>query len=172
MTTFDIDATAVLDLAAQKLADEIGSQVTISEKVDRIIAQRIDEAMKTIVNGKIDQIIDAQLEKMLNQTIQPVSIWGDKVGEPTTIASALSERAKEFWNTKVDSNGKVIAKDSYYFREAKTRAEYMLGKYVADEFAGLVKTHATGILAALKDKLREDAHASIDKHLNELIRVK
>lgn len=171
MTTFDIDAAAVLDLAAQKLADEIGDATRITEQVNRLLTQRIEEAMKAVVITKIDQIIDAQLEKMLNQTIQPVNIWGDKVGEPTTIANALSDRAKEFWNTKVDKNGKVVT-DSWAAREAKTRAEYMLGKIVTDEFAALVKTHAAEILSVMKERLRADAHAAIDKHLNELIKVK
>jgi urocanate hydratase len=173
MADITISHEAIADLAAQKLADEIAGEFSISEHVNTEINRRIEVAFGKLIPKKIDEAISGALEKAMSQSINPVDIWGDPVGEATSIREQLGQRAKKFWETMVDHEGKPAKSESYYgMSRAVSRAEWMLGKIVAEEFATQVRQNAINILGAFKDKLSENAKAAIDKHLDELIRVK
>lgn len=173
MTQIEFDQAQLLDLAAQKLADGYRDEGELYDRADSIIRKRIDDLFKEKINDLVDAALTSKLEEVMNQTIQPVDIFGDKTGEPTTIKGALVDKAKDFWNTKVDSNGKPIDKERYYSRNStKTRAEWLLGRIVSEEFASQVKANATQITGAFKEAMAKDAHDMIDKHINALIKTK
>lgn len=170
-TTFEIKPEDVLNLAAQKLADNVSDSSEIFESANRLIRERVDAAMKETINRKIDAILNGALDEMMSQVISPVNVWGEKTGEPTTIRDTLNAKAKEFWATLVDSNGAAVKPDSWS-RNGKPRAEWLIGKVLQDEFMSLVKNNTAEILVAMKEKLRADALASVNRHLDELIKVK
>lgn len=172
MTTFTVNPEDVAKLAAEKLADEVGNEHDFLEMANKIIRARIDEMFVSKISAQIDQALAVRLEEAMNQTIHPVNIWGEKLGEQTSIRDQLNARAKEFWNTPVDSSGKPTQGERYNHATPKTRAEWMLGKIVSDEFATHVKENAVNILAVFKEKIRADGHAALDKHIDELVRIK
>lgn len=168
---FKVDQEAVLDLAAQKVADEYGDLGEIEGRVDRLVRERVETVIGKTVDERIEAVLNGALADMLDQTIQPVDVFGDKTGEATTIRATLGERAKDFWNTKVDQNGKPAERNSYGFSSARTRAEWMLGNIVSDEFMNQIRQNAASIADAFKEAMRKDAHALVDKHINALIKT-
>lgn len=171
-TTFTVSNEEIARLAAEKLAASVGDEHDFAATADTIIRERIDALFKSTINQQVETALAAKLEEVMHQAIQPVDIWGEKIGEPTTIRDALNTRAKEFWNTLVDASGNT-AKVDYYNRDRfKTRAEWMLGKIVSEKFSEEVKQNAVNILAVFKEKIRADGHAALDKHIDELVRIK
>jgi len=162
----------VIERAAEKIADEAAGREYVGDSVTRIIQQRIDTEVKARLVDRIEALLAETLERLLNDAIRPVDIWGDPVGAPTTIKAELGARAKDYWLTKVDNGGKPMDRNSYGFQTAKTRAEWMLGRVVSEQFADEVKQNAVNILAVFKEKIRADGHAALDKHLDEIVRVK
>lgn len=159
----------VLDRAAQKLADDAarGEYIVprVQVKIDELIAKVIAEKL----TSRIDEVLTSTLEEQLNTVVTPVDIFGERVGEPTTIRETLSARAKNFWDTKVDSRGKPTNGHSYH-NKTQTRAEFLIGQMVSENFLNEIKTNATAIAATLKETIRKDAHEMIDKHINSLVR--
>ncbi|MEM8791073.1 MAG: hypothetical protein AAGE80_05615 [Pseudomonadota bacterium] len=168
----NIDQEDLLSMAAEKLADEYADHASIGQMLQSKIRERVDDAIKTTIDDRVEAALNAALSETLDQTIQPVDVFGEKTGEPTTLRATLSQRAKDFWSTKVDRNGKPVGNDTWGSREAKTRAEWMLGKIVSDEFASQVRENAVEIAATFKEAMRKDAHAMIDKHIDGLIKAK
>ena len=159
----------VLDRAARMVADEAHRE-DLNEYVKTEIRKRIESAFTTTLNTQVDTLLSETLQKMIDTVVQPVDIWGDKVGEPTTIRTTLMEKARDFWLTKVDQTGKPNT-TSYSSTTLKTRAEWMIGNVVASEFAEHVKLHMTTILEALKVGLRQDALRMVNAHLDNLIKT-
>jgi hypothetical protein len=172
MTTFTVNPEEIANLAAEKLADEVADKRDIAAMASKIILARIDEMFASTIKLQIDVALSARLEEAMTQTINPVNIWGEPIGEQTSIRDQLNARAKEFWTTPVDSSGNAAKPDQYAHAKQKTRAEWMLGKIVSEKFAEEVKQNAVNILAIFKEKIRADGHAALDKHLDELVRVK
>lgn len=169
----DVNREELLELAANKLANEYVDEDSLSEKVRRKVDDKLDSLFKDRIEGLIDQALSNRLETVMQQTITPVDIFGDRKGEPTTIREVLSDRAKEFWNTQVTEDGKVPKERNYYSsQKLKTRAEWMLGKVVSETFADEVKANATAILTEFREQLRKDLHANVDKHLDGMVNTK
>lgn len=165
-----IDNDALLQMAAQKIADEYADMDAVGDTVRRMIRERVDAACGKSLDDQVESALNSALSSMLDQSIQPVDIFGKPTGEATTIRGTLVSRSKDFWGTKVDASGNPM-KDEWGQRNAKTRAEWMLGRIVTDEFSAQVKANAAHIASALKDAMRADAHAMIDKHLDALIKT-
>lgn len=167
---FDLNRDEVLELAASKIVDDYANQDGLYDKIRKEISSRLDKLFKERVDSLLDQLLSDKLEEVMRTTITPVDIFGDKVGEPTTIRESLTEKAKEFWNTQVTEDGKVPKESNYYSsRKLKTRAEYMLGKVISETFADEVKANATAILKDFKENLRTDLHKNIDRHLDNIV---
>lgn len=170
---FQIDQQALLDLAAEKLADQYADFESIGCNVDALIRERVDKAVGSLIEERVEAALNAALEKTLNESVQPVNIFGEKVGEPTSIKATLVERAADFWNTKVKADGRPFGKgDTWGRKEAKTRAEWMLGRIVSDEFMAQVRANSVEIAETFKAAMREDAHALVDRHLDAIINPK
>lgn len=168
---FKIDQDKLLEMAADTIVDQYCDNERIGEMVEAKITGRINKLFADGLSDKIEALLEKELQACLDATIQPVDIFGDKIGTPTTIRTELHNRARNFWETKVDASGKPAKRDSWSTREDKTRAEWMIGKMVSDEFAAQVRANTTTIAEALKEAMRKDAHAMIDKHIEGLIKT-
>jgi len=163
----------ILERAARKLADDAASSGYVGDRVGRLIDKRVDEAIGAKITSKIDDLLNDRLESMLTQPIQPVDIYGQAAGQPISIRDTLNEKSKDFWSKLVDKSGKELSSSSGYYDKqgAKTRAEWMVGKFVSEAFIDLVKQNAVNIIGAMKEQLRDEAVASVDKHLDALVKV-
>lgn len=164
---FGITREEILELAAQKLADDAAGEEYIGERVSRLIDERIKTAIGEKMLNKVDTFLAAEMEKILRETITPVNIWGERDGEPTTLRDALAERARVFWDVKVDKDGQATA--SYY---GTPRHQQLLKQLLNEEFTNAVRTNATEIVAAFRDAVKADSARIVNEHIDKLISVK
>lgn len=163
---FGITREEVLNLAAQKLVDAYGGDPDLSETAERMIREKVTEAFANRLNRRIDEFLTAEMAKLLGQEIVPVNIWGDREGTPTTIRAELAKRARDFWNVRVDKDGR---ESSYGGSE---RSKVLMGQILKDEFSNAVKENAEVIIAEFKSALKVDATKLVTEHIDKLITVK
>lgn len=167
---FNITREELLNLAAQKLADQAQDESELIEMANKLVREKVEKALAQSVLASVDKFLADEMEKILSQTICPVDVWGDRTGAPTTLRATLHERAKAYWAENVDGEGKLVTNS--WSSSGKPRAEWLMCKVAGKEFEGVVKQNIVNIIGALKDAVRDDMKANVDKYLNELIKVK
>lgn len=155
----------VLERAAEIMADRAAREEYIGDSVAKLIKDRVDKAVSAAIPAKIDAVLSVELERYLSTTYTPVDMWGEATGKPTTLRGSLHEQAQRFWEQKVDKSGKP---SSY---GGEPRYAWMFKEIVAEDFQKAVAQNVTNIVGALKDALRDNARAAIDKHIDTIIRV-
>lgn len=172
MNTLELGITAealraqIVELAATKLVDEIIGNHDIPDRVDQMLLDRIEAATSKGLAERIEATLSAEMEKILRETITPVDIWGERTGEPTTIRDALAKRSREFWDLKVDKDGKP----STY--GGRPRHEHLMSRLLNEEFTAAIKENATAIVAGFKTAVSADAGRLLAEHIDKLITVK
>ena len=155
---------AVIEKCVSEIMD--GHDGSIASIVREKIRERIDDRVASCMNDKIDALLNDAMRETLNESIIPVNMWGEKVGEPTTIKAAIHERARSFWESKVNSKGV----ETIY--GGKPRWEHLLGEELRGAFADAIKQDMVNIAGALKDAVRKDFYGAVDKGLNDIFKIK
>ncbi len=163
--TFGITREDVLNLAAQKLVEAYCGDPDLSETAERIVRDKINEVFAKRLNQTIDEALQREMEKILGQEIMPVDIWGERTGNPTTIRAQLALKAKQFWEIRVDNDGREM---SY----GTPRSEILMKKILKDEFTKAIKENADVILAEFKTAIKADATRIVSDHIDKLITLK
>ena len=160
---YEITKEELLNLAAQKLADDF-SHVDVESLVNKMIKERVDEAFKNRLNKAIDDFLQSELDKLVDTKITAVDIWGNPIGKPTTIRESLVAKSKDYWDQKVNGEGKPTTYGG------ETRATWIINKIVAKEFEDAVKANISGIIQGFKESLRADATKKLDEYIKTLIK--
>jgi hypothetical protein len=163
---FGIKPEDILELAAQKLADEFADKYQISQRAYELIEARVEGISTKNLVQKIDDLLTAEMDRILKAEIIPLDMWGEKAGQPTTIRDQIAERARKFWDEKVDKDGKLTTYGG------QPRHEHMMRQIVSDEFDKAIKQNVVEIIAGMKDAMRAHAHKVADEYLDKLIAVK
>lgn len=163
---FGITREELLELAAQKLADEYASSDNLEKSIWDKINPRIEKLFSERINSGVTTTLTAEIEKLMGQELVPVNMWGEREGSPTTIRATLAKRAKTFWDEKVDADGRT----STY--GGQPRHQWLFSKVVNDEFEKVIKQNITNIVGAFKDALTVDAAKVTAAHIESLIKVK
>lgn len=164
---FGITREEILDLAAQKLANEFADQESLENRISKLINQKVEEASKSRIIPAVDAALKAEMDTLLNKEIVPIDIWGQKAGEPTTVRAAFIEHARNYWDAKVDNEGKP---STYY--QAKPRHQYFFEKIAGEQFSKAVEQNIVNLVGAFKDSLKADVAAQMSNHIDTLIKVK
>lgn len=165
-----IDQDAVIELAAQKIADAVmydGNDIASIAKKE--INARIDEIFLERASVEIDAAISQAINGALDREYQRVNSWGEKEGQATTIRKELLKIADGYWGQKVDARTGKAAENSY---NSVARAEFVMGQICGEKFTEQMKQAAISTTAALKDGFRAQMAGHVDKLLDELFRVK
>ena len=158
-----ITSEDILERAAQKLADDVADFDHTQSRVDEIVSNRINKIIEEKLESRIEQVLSDAMSNILDEEVTPRNIWGEKQGEPTTIRAALSERAKEFWNVKVDAKGKPTGAYG-----GKPRHEWMMQESVKKEFDNAIKQNINEIVAGFKEAMRKDAGEWLGKYIQNI----
>lgn len=161
---FGITKEEVLNLAAQKLADACADNEELESIAKEEIRLRVTEHLNSSLNRKMDEFLTAEMTALIQKEIIPVDVFGDKCGNPTTIRAALMERARIFWEVKVDREGKM----EHY--GGTPRHEHLMRKILDEEFAKAVKDNATVIVAEFKKAITADCTRIVKEHIDKLIK--
>lgn len=164
--TIDLAAVeeAVVERAVDRFFDEhfdFGS--TLKAAVDK----RLNDLFAEKADAAIGAAVEAALDDGFNREFVRVTPWGEKQGQPTTIRRELELMLANFWQQKVDRNGKPS--DGY---NSITRAEYQMTRIAGDDFIKNLEQHLIGSAAAFKDGLRNELRGRVDQMLGNLFHVK
>ncbi len=162
---FGITREEVLELAAKKLADDYGDGEDLERRAYSTITKRIEELIASGIKGRIDAFLDAEMTKIVSQEIVPVNIWGQREGAPTTIRAELAKRAQEFWNLKVNKDGR----EDFYGGEE--RSKRLMKQMMIETFSAAVKENIDQIVLEFKAALKTDAAKMATEHINTLINI-
>jgi len=165
---FNITREEILNLAATKLADQYADDSDLGDIARKEINARIEKLVKEKLNACVDSALSEEMERILSKEIIPVDIFGDKVGDPTTIRAAIAVRARDYWMEKVDEKGKPDPRGW----GTHPRHEFLFKRIAGEEFDKVVKQNMVDLVGAFKDAMRADAQKRCDEYLNELIKVK
>lgn len=166
LSTLGITKDDVLNLAAQRLVEAYAPEHDVAEMVDAEIKRRVREHVEKRLERAIDATLNAAMEKILGDEIIPCTIWGERTGKPTTIRAALADKARDFWDVRVERDGRITTYGG------KPRHEYLMEQILKDKFAEAVKENATTIIAAFKAAVTADAQKMVAEHINKLIVVR
>lgn len=161
---FGITRDEILNLAAQKVADEYPDNGDIEEMVRKQLRDRVEQVVNETVLKKIDAFLTEEMTKIVSQEIAPLTIWGERIGKPTTIKNVLSERARVFWETKVNAQG---SEESY---GGTARSTHLMTQIVDEQFKKAIKENLTEIVGAFKEAIKKDAVELTKKHIDSLIK--
>lgn len=153
-------------IVQQAVDDILSGDHAVHEMVRSEINKRITAELNKNLNKGIEKTLNGILEAALDSEVNPVNIWGEREGEPTTIRAALHKRAQGWWQEKVNSKGE---KETY---GGKPRHEYVLSMIAAKEFDSAIKQNMVNMAGALKDAVRKDFYNQVDEHLNKFFKVK
>jgi len=177
MIDINIDPKDVLELAAQKVADNVLSQyedlyeivtTRIKEEINSVITKEVRQSMTEVV----DKTLADELQKVLSQEIVPVDMWGERVGEPTTIKEQLHKRALVYWEERVekDNNNRGHYRVTSY--GGQPRHKIVFQDVAQEAFDAAIKENVNEMVKAFRDAVRKDACAVVTENIDKIINNK
>lgn len=156
---------AIVEEAASKLI----SDGDLWNQASRAFEARVAKLWSETVEARIQAAVDDAITKGFERGYCKVDSFGRPVGQPTTIGAELERMIDGYWNTHVGSDGKPTT--SHYNNPA-TRAEWLMTKLCADDFAGRMKDHVINVGGALKDGFRKELNATVNRLLSDVFHVR
>jgi len=165
----EIDKTRIEDAIINQVAAEFVNEENLSTRIRDEVNKRIDRLFKDKAEAQIGEAINEAIRSGFDREYCRVNSWGEREGSPTTIRKELEKAIGDYWNTKVDRNGKP---DTGYGDNKLTRAEWVMAQMVAADFKDTMKQHVVNITAHLKDGLRDELHKTVNQLLSGTFHVK
>ena len=167
-TPFEITREEVLELAANKLVQNTyDNDSGIIDRAEEILRSKVNDLFAEMpIKRKVDEALQEEINKLLGQEINPVNIYGEREGKPTTLRAILQDRAKVFWETNVDRDGKT----SCYGGEP--RSTQMMKAFLDEAFKNALKANVDLVLVEFKKALMADAVKLVTEHIDKFIKVK
>jgi hypothetical protein len=137
----------------RQTGEETWEDIPLHTTVDKKIKQSIDglmESMKVQINGRIDEILANEISRIFSGPFQQVNTYGEPVGELTTVREMIMNFAKNYWNDRVDSNGKPAGQ---YVQKAMTRAEFQAKAVIDETYKTLLSTSVTSMMEEIKKEI-------------------
>lgn len=170
----NIDPKDVLNLAAQKVADAVLGEHpdlydTVSSRIEQEISAIVTDEMRESMIAAVDKKLAEETEKILQQEIVPVDIWGEGKGEPTTIREQLHKRALEYWEERVepDRNNRGRYRKTTY--GGQPRHKLVFQDVARSAFEQAIQENVTEMVRAFRDAMRKDAYEAINKRINDIV---
>lgn len=163
---FGITREEILNLAAQKLVDAYCGEPDLEDIATRMIRENVTNLVATKLTKRIDDFLVDEMKKLLDQEIVPVDIWGEREGNPTTIRAQLAKRARDFWDVRVNSDGR----EEHY--GGQPRSKVLLAECLKEEFTKAIKANVDIIVTELNNSLKADATKLITEHIDKLITLR
>lgn len=170
----NIDPKDVMELAAQKIADAVLSKYDdlhdyAEKRIEKLISSTVTDEMRNSMVATIDQKLAEETEKILQQKIVPVDIWGEATGEPATIREQLHKRALEYWEERMepDSNNRGRYRKSSYGGTPRHKLVYQDIAKAAFEEA--IKANVSEMVKAFRDAMRKDAYKVVSERIDKII---
>lgn len=170
----NIDPKDVIELAAEKVAKAILAEhddlyETVSSRIEAEINSVITDEMRASMTETIDAKLAEETERVLQQKIVPVDIWGEAKGEPSTIREQLHKRALEYWEERVEPDRNNSGRYRVTSYGGEPRHKVVFKDIAKDAFEQAMKANVTEMVKAFRDAMRKDAYAVVSKHIDDII---
>lgn len=163
-TPFNITREEVLELAANKLADQYDGESLYAYAKQRI-DQLIKETVETQIKERVESFLLEEMTRIVNAEIYPLDMFGERAGKPTSLKQVLAEQVKEFWNVKVNKDGK----SEYY--GGRPRYQVVGEQMMQSAFNEALKDSASIVTAEFKKALVAGLQTQVAESVNKLIKV-
>lgn len=166
----NINEQELKEAIAQKAADEIlRSDDDLTSMVSREVKSRLDVIFIDRADKQIQAAIDHAVQTAFDREYQRVTSWGEADGPKTSIRAQIDKVITGYWSEQVNAK---TGKPNDGYGDKVTRAEFLVTQMCAKDFSEQMRKDATNITGALKDGLRNQLAAVMDKMLSELFHVK
>lgn len=165
----ELDKTRIEDAIIDQVATEFVNEENFSMRIRNEVGKRIDQMFKDKAEAQIGEAINEAIRNGFDREYCRVNSWGEREGNVTTIRKELEKAIGDYWNTKVDRNGKP---DTGYGDNKLTRAEWVMAQMVAADFKDTMQQHVVNLTGSLKDGLRDELHKTVNQLLSGTFHVK
>lgn len=163
-----LDQTRIEDAIIAEVADKLMGSDDLYGRAKKAVEEKINRLWKEEAEARVRSEVEAAITAGFEREYQKTDAFGQKVGATTTIRAELERLIGGYWNERVGSDGKPTS-SSY---NTVTRAEWMMTKLCADDFAGQMKVHVINVGGALKDAFRKELHSTVNRMLSEVFHVR
>lgn len=154
--------TAGYEQTGHESWEELPLSEVVDKKIETAIGKLVDR-LKDQIEKQIDKIMAQKIEEVFNAPFQRTNQWGDKIGEPTTIRDMVANEAINYWNQKVDDDGKTSK-----YNSKQTMAEYhakqVVKKVYDTELAAAVEVMIKDFRAKIPDTIGEIMAKTVVKY--------
>jgi hypothetical protein len=164
----EINKSRIEDGIIDQVASEFVNEENLSASIRDEVNKRIDRLFKDKADAQIADAINEAIRNGFDREYCRVNSWGEKEGNKTTIRKELERLIGDYWNTKVERDGKPAS----YGDNKLTRAEWVMAQMVAADFKDTMKQHVVNVAAGLKDGLRDELHKTVNQLLTGVFHVK
>lgn len=153
----------------RQTGEESWEDIPLSSVVDKKITDAIGnliESMKKTIQERIETIMTQEVEKVFTLPFQPVTQWGEKKGELTTIRDLIAKEASDYWNKEVDERGNPNNK--YGSREIRAVyfARQVMTDYYNKELVKTVKDMAVELKKRIPETIGKEIAKTVTTHLD------
>lgn len=169
----NIDIEKVGELVAQQVSNEVFN--AYHDGWSQRIIERVNDRIDALINATATETINARVAKITEDAFfapyQPVSPFGQPVGEVTTIAASLEKATRDYWLQKVDHKG-VPKEGPSYGEKLVSRADWFVAKAMSQSIEETIdKDLIVTIAAKVKDTVRAELRYKVDTILGDIFRV-
>jgi len=125
-----------------------------------------EEARKAIVTAT-EERVPALVDEVMAGEFQPMTKWGERKGEPTTIRRMVGEHATAWLAENVNNYGKT----DRYADKKTPRLHYLIQKEVAETFQRDLKDIASKAAAEVKAGLADKVSAEVSLTVRRLLGI-
>jgi hypothetical protein len=154
----NIDDLISPPLVEELLVDRLAQNYVLSSDLHEKVLRRID----SIIEERVGAVIDGLLDK----EFQPLDVFGDKAGEPTTIKEMLAKSLQTWWTAPVDAQGKAVPhRNSYGYKTS--RAEYLVNQIAKEVIDKDLSRELREFTSETKTEIRQKMTAAIAEIINK-----
>jgi hypothetical protein len=139
------------------LVDRLAQNYVLPGELHEKVAQRI--------NSIVDERVGAAVDELLVREFQPLDVFGDKAGEPTTIKEMLAKSLQNWWTAPVDSQGKTVLRN--YYGHKSSRAEYLVNQIAKEVIDKDLSRELREFASETKTEIRQKMTAAIAEIINK-----
>ena len=168
--TITVDTDQIIEMAAQRAADEVVDSERLFESVTNKINERLNKLWAERLEAAVSAQVDSAIKEGFDYEFRAVDTFGKPTGEPTTIRKRLDQMVQDYWGQTVDKSGKATARTSYGTN--MSRAEWVMMQICGEDFSKSLKQEVVNVTAGLKDGLRAELRNWVDNSLGDLFHVR
>lgn len=161
---FGITRDEILQLAAKKIID--AHDLSPADMIQEQVQSMVEAQVEPVLRNEIERAMRAEIEHILSAKITPVDMWGEKAGPETTIREQLARKARQFWDEKVDKDGKVSSWGG------EPRHTHIVRQVLKEEFDQAVKTNAAVVVKEFAAALKVRGSELVAEHISKLVNVR